>query len=580
MILRLHQPDLILLHAPSVYDFREQSIVYGPVSDLVPSTPIFEMYPVGFSSISHYLQKNGLNVRIVNLALMMLKDKSFDVEAFLKGLKSPAVFGIDLHWMPHCHGSVEIARLVKKYHPDTPIVFGGFSSSFYHRELIELDAIDFVMRGDTTEEPMRQLVAAVKNGEDVSTVPNLTWQRDGKVVENPFSNVPMDIDEFSIGYNEMVRSVFRYRDFTGVIPFSDWTRYNIMAAFVGRGCTMNCVFCGGSCFTFKNTYNREKMAFRTPAALLKDVKTISRLSRGPIFMLGDLNMAGLDYAETVLKGIRDMRIKNKIILEFYALPDLEVFNLVDKYLDDYSYEMSVESHDERVRAAIGKGYTNADFEACVKAALSFDKCERFDLYFMVGMPEQTYDITMATVDYCRRLYEITGNDKRLLPFISPLAPFLDPGSRAFVHPEEHGYILRCRTLQEHRDALTQPSWKYILNYETKWMDADTIVAATYDSALGLNKLKQDVGAIDDATAAETEERILNARRIMDRVDGIMASGDQAAIAARLKELKEEVDSSSISTVADKQELEWSITKLAPKFRIPQIIKLLFGVGDQ
>ena len=106
MILRLHQPDLILLHAPSVYDFRQESIVYGPVSDLVPSTPIFEMYPVGFSSISHYLQKNGLNVRIINLALMMLKDKSFDVEAHLRKLKSPAIFGIDLHWMPHCHGSL------------------------------------------------------------------------------------------------------------------------------------------------------------------------------------------------------------------------------------------------------------------------------------------------------------------------------------------------------------------------------------------------------------------------------------------------------------------------------------------
>ena len=28
--------DLIFLHAPSVYDFRKHSILYGPVSDLVP----------------------------------------------------------------------------------------------------------------------------------------------------------------------------------------------------------------------------------------------------------------------------------------------------------------------------------------------------------------------------------------------------------------------------------------------------------------------------------------------------------------------------------------------------------------
>jgi B12-binding domain/radical SAM domain protein len=571
-------PDLILLHAPSVYDFRKESIVYGPVSDLVPSTPIFEMYPVGFSSISHYLQTKGLNVRIINLALQMLRSSSFDVEEFVSKLKSPAVFGIDLHWMPHCHGSIEIAKIVKKHHPETPIVFGGFSASYFHLELIERPEIDFVMRGDTTEEPMRQLVETVEQGGDLSKVPNLTWKKDGKVIVNEFSNVPSNIDEFTIGYNEMVRSVFRYRDFTGVIPFMDWTRYNIMAAFVGRGCKLNCVFCGGSCFTFKNTMNRAEMAFRTPEAFLKDVKTISRLSRGPIFLLGDPMMAGLDYTEAVLKGIRDMKIPNKIILEFYALPDVAIFDLVDKYLDDYSYEMSVESHDEGVRRAIGKGYSNGDFEACLKAALKHKNCERFDLYFMVGMPEQTYEKTMATVDYCRELYGQLDNDKRLLPFISPLAPFLDPGSQAFVNPEQHGYILKCRTLEEHRQALTQPSWKYIMNYETKWMNRDAIVKATYDSAFELNRLKKEVGAVDEKTAEETEARILQAKEIMRRVDEIMEADDKTSIAQRLKDFKKEVDDSSISTVADKQELEWGMSQFT-KFRIPRIIKLMFGAGD-
>ena len=29
----------------------------------------------------------------------------------------------------------------------------------------------------------------------------------------------------------------------------------------------------------------------------------------------------------------------------------------------------------------------------------------------------------------------------MIPFISPLAPFLDPGSRAFEEPERYGYRL-------------------------------------------------------------------------------------------------------------------------------------------
>ncbi|MBI4744102.1 MAG: TIGR04190 family B12-binding domain/radical SAM domain protein, partial [Actinobacteria bacterium] len=111
------KPDLILLHAPSVYDFRELSIMHGPVSDVVPSSPVFEMYPFGFTAIAEYLQRFGYNVRIINLAFKMLKNPSFDVEKFIQSLSAVA-FGIDLHWLPHAHGSLEIAKILKKHHPE------------------------------------------------------------------------------------------------------------------------------------------------------------------------------------------------------------------------------------------------------------------------------------------------------------------------------------------------------------------------------------------------------------------------------------------------------------------------------
>src|SRR3990170_7256337 len=92
--------DLILLHPPSLYDFRKRPGMFGPVSDVVPSTPVFEMYPIGFASLSEYLERYGLRVRIVNIALKMLKDDGFDVERFIRK-QTPVAFGIDLHWMPH-----------------------------------------------------------------------------------------------------------------------------------------------------------------------------------------------------------------------------------------------------------------------------------------------------------------------------------------------------------------------------------------------------------------------------------------------------------------------------------------------
>jgi hypothetical protein len=145
--------DLVLLHAPSVYDFRKESILYGPVSDLVPSTTVFEMYPIGLTTIAEYLERHGFKVRIINLALRMLRNPRFDVEKFVRRL-NPRAFGIDLHWLPHAHGALEVARIVKEAHPNTPLMFGGFSATYFHEELIARPEVDYVVRGDSTEEPV------------------------------------------------------------------------------------------------------------------------------------------------------------------------------------------------------------------------------------------------------------------------------------------------------------------------------------------------------------------------------------------------------------------------------------------
>ena len=157
----MSQTDLLLLHPPSVYDFRKKAIMYGPISDLIPSSPVFEMYPLGFLTMTNYLESRGMRVRIVNLALRMMNDPDFDVPAFLARVK-PKAFGIDLHWLPHAHGSLEIARLVKECHPQTPVIFGGLSSSYFYDELIRYPQVDYVLRGDSVEPPLHALLMCLQ----------------------------------------------------------------------------------------------------------------------------------------------------------------------------------------------------------------------------------------------------------------------------------------------------------------------------------------------------------------------------------------------------------------------------------
>ncbi|MDT7544886.1 MAG: hypothetical protein QOE99_996, partial [Actinomycetota bacterium] len=185
--------DLVLLHAPSVWDFREEVILQGPLADVIPSTTQFEMYPIGMTSIAAYLEANNYNTRIVNLAYRMLRKPGYDVPARIASLH-PTVFGIDLHWLPHANGALGIAELVKSVRPESKVLLGGLSASYFHRELMENPAVDFVLRGDSTEEPCRQLLQALREGGPLEAVENLTWRRpDGTVVVNPLTFVPADL---------------------------------------------------------------------------------------------------------------------------------------------------------------------------------------------------------------------------------------------------------------------------------------------------------------------------------------------------------------------------------------------------
>src|SRR6266540_7378635 len=102
--------DLFLLHAPSVYDFRERDDIlfaYLSDSDSVNVTSIYEMYPLGFLAIKQRLSESGFNAEIVNIASLMLMHPEINVDRLLSRLEAP-VFGFDLHWMAHCHGSIHL----------------------------------------------------------------------------------------------------------------------------------------------------------------------------------------------------------------------------------------------------------------------------------------------------------------------------------------------------------------------------------------------------------------------------------------------------------------------------------------
>ncbi|HTR21673.1 MAG TPA: TIGR04190 family B12-binding domain/radical SAM domain protein [Gemmatimonadales bacterium] len=576
---RLFGRDLILLHPPSVYDFRKRGIMFGPISDVIPSTPVFEMYPMGLTTIAGRLEEEGFNVEIVNIAYRMLSDPGYDAEAEIAKL-APLAFGIDLHWLPHAHGGIELAKLVKKHHPGTPVIVGGLSASYYYEELLGYPWIDMVMRGDSTETPMLQLMRALRFGGTLADVPNLAWKAaDGTVTVNPFSHVPSQIDDIPLpNYSYVMRSVLKYGSLANVVPFEDWLDYPITAVLTSRGCTQDCSICGGSRSAYRKICNRTRPAFRSPETLIADILRIQEFSKAPIFLVHDIRQGGKAHTERFLSLLAQAPIENELVFELFFPAGDEYLGRIARAVPRFSLEMTLETHVEALRRLNGKlACSNAEIEATIASALS-NGVNRIDLFFMVGIPRQTTADVLGSVDYCRSLLERFGSDKRLWFFIAPLGPFLDPGSQAFEHPERYGYRLFCKSFEDHRQALTAPSWKHMLSFETDTMTRDDIVAATYEASARLARAKRDYGIIDAATCREVEARIATARAVMSEIDDLEQLPEGPQRDARFAAVKRRVEAMAPRDVHAKEWLKWPIRRrFATLPRLGKtVVKLLFA----
>ncbi|WP_042464051.1 TIGR04190 family B12-binding domain/radical SAM domain protein [Neobacillus dielmonensis] len=552
--------DLVLLHAPSVYDFRKNSLLAGPISDVVPSSPVFEMYPIGLTSIADYLEQYGLRVKIINIANRMLMSENFDVEKKLKNIKTRA-FGIDLHWLPHAHGSIELAKLVKQLHPTTPMIFGGLSSTYYHKELIEYPFIDFVMRGDSTEKLMLLLMNKIETGNThYADIPNLTWKKGNEIGCNPLTYVPSDLDDVDVpGYRYTVRSVFKYRNFLDPLPYNGWLQYPNTALLTARGCTQNCLICGGSRDAYDQNCNRNRLALRSPKKLMEDIQFISRFSRAPIFILHDLRQGGREYVKEFFSRLKELNLKNEIVFELFQYADEEFFKMMEDSCPKYSIEITLETYEEGLRRFNGKfNCTNAKVIETLNFALKHG-CKKVDLFFMVGVPGQTYQSAVENIDFCEQIHLACNRDPRIFYFVAPLAPFLDPASPAFEHPEIYGYKKFCNTLEDHRRAICQPSWKHMLSFETKEMTRDDIVNSTYEAAQKLNDFKLKYHLIDEAGYQEIKEKIEKSQAYIEKIDYILALPEEQQ-KPELDKLQKEIEQLNKYSICGKNELKWEVQK--------------------
>jgi clorobiocin/coumermycin A biosynthesis protein CloN6/CouN6 len=508
--------DLFFLHAPSVYDFRERDdLLFAHLtdSDSVNTTTIYEIYPLGLLSLKQRLREEGLTAEIVNLASLMLRHPSIDIPKLIARLEAP-VFGFDLHWLIHCHGALELAKIVKEVHPESLVIFGGISSTYFAEELIRYDAVDVVVQGYDTLEVVARLMKAVTRGQrNFSQIPNLLYKSAGtEIAATGFSHKPME----------------QYNDAT-----VDWSYYQNVKQrklFGGRlimtlpntGCAHDCGWCGGSRFAYRKIMGvRKTLITKGMGHVAEELRSMGDAAQQTgIYALQCYSESKARLFE-YLDVVKEMGYK-LVHFEQFRLPDQETIKKMVSSTRTI-INLSPESHDPVISKLAGRGtYTMQQMEDWIEQALDLGVAGVM-VWFFIGMPRQTRQSLMDTVAYCERLLK-KFRGKKVIPLLCPMAPFLDPGSRFFEEPAQHGYTIFHRTLEQHRQALIAPIWHERLNYCTDWLSRRELQEVSYDAVAKLVSIKGELRMVPASWCKNVLTIIEETRWMLAEIEQMMKAG--------------------------------------------------------
>lgn len=434
--------------------------------------------PLGLLGLADFLNKQNVCTRVLNIPFMRLENKKFDLFQVIDKYNIPLV-GITLHWYPQLYECLTLAQKIKNRHPQTRIVLGGFTATCFSQEIMkDFCGIDFIVRGDP-EIPMVELVKCIRqNDSDLSRVPNLTWRKKGTIVVNPqsYAATAKVLDQISFFNMENLindQGKFLRNPHVDTKKNGKQLYYNI-----GRGCSTNCSFCGGSACA-QALLNRRKVIIKSIPSILQDLRLAKKLGIDCIATSFDPYPGSKMYID-LFKEMRRSKLRFDLFFEAWGLPSDKLVESMAATFRRAEIAVSPFSGSEKIRR-LNKGFffTNQAFIGTIARCKSNNIS--FQVHFSIGLPfetEQDISETMALIEMLKNYHNVNV-------CVGPL--ILDPASPMYLHPQKYKINLHRKKLKDFIKASLDPDLDYSPGYSTDGLSERAIIA--YNRAISRLGLK-------------------------------------------------------------------------------------------
>lgn len=293
---------------------------------------------------------------------------------------------------PYRNHMLNVAATIKQAGIKTPIIAGGYDITFLPA-IIEYSDLDIICRGEG-EEPLVDLLNRIDAKQDYTDVKNLWVKQDGKIYKNSMRTWTMDMDAMPFDDRDL------YLDYDSVFKI-----FPFMQVLAGRGCPYPCSYCFNRGYheIYRAEGSTKYCNLRSPDHVIEELLILKNKYKAPYIFFNDSTLA---YNRAWLAEFL-IKYKEKIQLPFSLNAVItEITEEVGAMLKECGYcelvRWGFEAGNEEYRMKIlNKKITD---EQAFKGAKILQKNGiRYSTAMMLGLPGETIDMTIQTLDMARKL---------------------------------------------------------------------------------------------------------------------------------------------------------------------------------
>ena len=455
--------DVIFIHPP-----RKLELESGKNSKFTRGEFIF--IPMGVFAIADLLEREGFGVKIINYPLEKYLNRNWSLTDYLKTINFN-VCGIDLHWIHNSRAAIEVSRIVKKVNPSAKVILGGYSASYYHKQILKYyKAVDGIIRGEG-EIPLLKYIQNNNQNQTLDSVPNLSYRDSSKHIKiNSLSYTAKTLDDLNFTNVSLLKNARQYFEYSRKIM---GISFNLP---IGRGCPFNCPYCGGGQRAQQYLAGRNKPILRSPENVIKDISIIlDKFNVPSVFFGHGTYPATLKYWKRLFGLIQKEKFDIGADLEIWRLPlPKEMCKIFSKTFSHRYSSISVSPRtlSSKVHHKIAKicdptfKFPKSQINDLIKNSILFQVPLR--IWLTIGFPFQTFFDILKDFHFAIKSLLKYGKSRTQPIAIMNELYYIFPGSPAHRSPETFDIKLKYNSFLDVAEAFKQAKITFfnkVINYD-------------------------------------------------------------------------------------------------------------------